>query len=205
MLDTSICDPGNPDLVACFGFDKGTTLDGSQYGNDLLPFGVSYVEGASGLAVQTTAASTLRTSNHSSLRSDSFTLEAWIRPSQSPSMMDGKRAAIIANPGRYGLFLYPNDRIHCSSGGSVSAYAALPANEWTHLACTLEGETLTLWINGWRGPSAQVSGPPGMRDNGQLTIAGSVDGDELTGAIDNVRVFRTARSASEIADAAGLR
>lgn len=202
MVDTSICDPANPDLVACYRFDNSTTLDGSQYGNDLLPFHVRYVTGISGLAVQTTAASMLHTDNTISLRSDSFTLEAWIRPGLMPPMSEAARAAIIVNEGRYGLFLYPNNRVRCSSGGFVSTEATLNVDEWTHLACTLQRDRLTLWINGSSGASEQVSGPPGRKEDGVLTIAGSVDGDEFTGAIDNVRVFRNARSASEIAEVA---
>ena len=76
--------------------------------------------------------------------------------------------------------------------------SALPLNVWSHLAATFNGTNLRLYVNGVEVSSAPRFGQIGT-STGALTIGGdALYGQHFAGRIDEVRIFNTARSASEI-------
>src|SRR5579864_1271222 len=72
-----------------------------------------------------------------------------------------------------------------------------PADTWSHVALTYDGSTMTVYLNGVNVASQPVTG--NIDDSGQsFDIAGG-DGLNFAGLIDEVEVFNTALSASDIA------
>lgn len=136
----------------------------------------------------------------------SFTLEAWVKPYRIDedqaiiSMLDG------ANSTGMELHLFTDGRPvltirNGSAWGNVFANYTLPANEWVHLAATFDGSNCKMYVNGvdlTLDPSTAVYTPVvhqiniGRRSNNYLFFKGSID---------EVRIWNTARTASEIANA----
>jgi hypothetical protein len=74
----------------------------------------------------------------------------------------------------------------------------LPLNEWTHVAMSYNGSTVSTYVNGIISASAQVDGPLGQSD-APLRIGSDVSWDRTPNAlIDDVRVWDLARSAAQI-------
>src|SRR5438874_8400922 len=76
--------------------------------------------------------------------------------------------------------------------------SALALNTWTHLAGTYDGATLRFYVNGAQVTSRALTGSI-VSSTAPLRIGGnSVWGEYFTGAIDDVRVYNRALSATEI-------
>jgi hypothetical protein len=73
---------------------------------------------------------------------------------------------------------------------SVSAATYVPIGVWTHIAVTLSGGVVTLWINGTSVGTA--SGQSFSGSSGTLTLGGASDMQSV-GYISNMRVSNTAR------------
>ena len=126
-----------------------------------------------------------------------MTLEAWLRPTG----FGRHQAGVIAKqrPGRvaYGLFAGHGSPKRLSAqvrvgGGSRVSGARLPLRRWSHVAATYDGTTLRLYRNGKLTASRRVRG-------GIDASAGHVKiGLGFKGTLDDVRVWRVARSAADI-------
>lgn len=81
----------------------------------------------------------------------------------------------------------------------------LPLQRWVHVAITWDGATVRNYVDGIADPgmSASFTGTLGNRGTGYLDLAAWGGGDPLMGALDDVRVYARALSASEIALLAG--
>src|SRR5262249_40981490 len=76
--------------------------------------------------------------------------------------------------------------------------ATLPLNTWTHLAATYDGATMRLYVNGALAATKAGSGSL-LTSTNQLQIGGdSIYGQDLKGAIDEVRVYNTALSQAQV-------
>jgi hypothetical protein len=85
-----------------------------------------------------------------------------------------------------------NGTVYTARGKSV-----IPLNTWTFLAATYDGSTLSLYVNGTLVGSRSVRGSI-TNSPDPLRIGGDWSGEMLTGMIDNVRIYNTAMSASQI-------
>jgi hypothetical protein len=103
----------------------------------------------------------------------------------------------------YGLYLFNSNgwKISVLAGGvtDVFADATLPIGEWTHLALVRSAGIWTLYINGVATPMTYNNFSPNYA-SGNLYIGGIGGGDPFNGAIDEVRMWNTARTASDISD-----
>jgi hypothetical protein len=194
--------PPDPDLVGCYRFD-GDGADQSPAGQDAQLSAVSWAGGVVGSAVVTDAASLIRVAEHPGLDAQALTLELWVRPAELPT--GGARAGLIDNDGQYGLFVYAGGEVRCSCAGQLTSYLAIEALVWSHVACTYDPMVgMALYVGGVLRASAPATGLPNTAGTGGLAIAGnSPSGDPLTGAVDELRVWRRARSAAEVCAAAG--
>jgi hypothetical protein len=202
-------DPTPPGLVAAFGFNEGagsSVADASPEGNAGSVSGAAWdAAGRFGGALSFDGVNDRVTvPDDASLDlTDAMTLEAWVRPTSS----SGWRTALLKEhpPAAHAYALFASDgarprgEIFNSSSYFVAGGSGpLATNAWTHLAATLSGGGLRLYVN---GNLANTSAAPGTLPNtgGPLRIGGNAMwGEYFAGLIDEVRVYNRALSAAEI-------
>jgi predicted outer membrane repeat protein len=135
-----------------------------------------------------------------------FTVEAWVYPQKS-----GTDMSIVSNLHETSNF---NFEIHINSTGKpvvtargssgwVDAVAdnAISLNKWYHLASTYDGTTLSLYVNGSLVKSAALTGYVRSSFNFYIGCRPGTAAPALyryTGAIDEVRYWEVARTATQI-------
>ena len=132
-----------------------------------------------------------------------MTLEAWVNPTATNSWRNvilKERTGGLA----YGLYGSngPNPGVFIStSGGSdlgPMAGSVLAANTWSHIAGTYDGATVKLYVNGALAGSQAVTGNI-LTSTGALRIGGNaVWGEYFAGLIDEVRIYNTALTQTQI-------
>ena len=144
---------------------------------------------------------------------ETFTISAWTRYDKPPGQLYFTSMSRQFNAfGENELFLSnfagkANAEIATTAGSFVTSGGALPLSRWVHLAAVYDGVALTLYVDGRPSASLPASGRPARtanplflgadRNNGSgNTPPGVPDADFLDGALDEVRVERTARSAA---------
>jgi Concanavalin A-like lectin/glucanases superfamily len=191
-------------LVAAYSFDEGlgsSVADASGNGNVGAIGSSAWVPGGKfGSALLFNGAGAMVTvADSASLDlTSALTLEAWVFPTAGGGWRDV-------------LYKGPNDTYYLEGssdsgapatggwfGGPMYGLSALPLNVWSHLASTFDGATLRLYVNGVQVRSTPTFGPA-VASSGALTIGGDASyGQFFAGRIDEVRIFRTARSATEL-------
>jgi parallel beta-helix repeat protein len=214
ILSTSASTPTTPPtasasgLVAHWKFDEksGTTACDSS-GNahtGTLTHGPIWTTGKVGGALYFDGIDdvvTVLNSNSLNLAS-SFTVSAWVNPAST--FADFR--SVIAKNGSY--YLYASSTGFCGDGSpfgygenrpgaTVCQPSPIPANTWTHLTLVYSGSTLTLYRNGVAVNSVSASGTL-PASSGSLQIAASQFGEYFKGLIDEVRVYNTALTATDI-------
>lgn len=196
---TPFCDAADPSLLVCFRFEN-QILDESSHAVAPMSSMVSYVAGVRGQAASFTPPSGQITLPNLPLWNvANVTVEAWVDPRSLPR--SGARAGILDSDGRYGVFVYDPGTIDCLVQGVHLVGPVLAVNQWTHVACTYDGATVTEYVNGTARGTAPL-GAAGSSNGTTCIGANSPSGDPFDGAIDELRVFSVARSAAQIAAAA---
>src|SRR5271166_6453297 len=204
-------------LVAAYNFDagSGTVLaDVSGNGNNGTITNATWsTAGKYGGALSFTGKlnSWVTVPNSSSLDlTTGMTLEAWVDPSSLSSPDQGWSSAISKEHENsstdisYALYAAegtgapPAGHILVGSTdyGTVGG-SALPLNTWTFLSATYNGSTLTTYVNGTPVGSTSITGSI-YTTSDPLRIGGDWDSEMFTGLIDNVRIYNTALTQSQI-------
>ena len=195
-----LCDPADLALIGCFAFDDDTG-DASSAGLLVTASGVTFDQGMRGRALVTTDQSSVTIAETPALDVSAVTVEMWVRPGQVPG---SGRAGIFDNDGQYGLFLEPGGTVRCSDGSrAVTVGGALAVDVWTHVACTHDGQTITVYIDGQPlgvGAGNRLNTGGG---NGSRVGSNSPGGDPFSGRIDELRIWNRLRTPDEICAAAG--
>ena len=128
-----------------------------------------------------------------------MTLEAWVFPTAGGSAW---RDVIYKGQDDIYYLMSSSNLARPAAGGIFSGplygTSGLPLNVWSHLAATFDGSTLRLLVNGVQVASQPVLVPIGA-SNGALTIGGdALYGQHFAGRIDEVRIYNTALTASEV-------
>ena len=196
-------------LVAAFGFEEGTGLtvsDVSGLGHTGTISGASWTtSGKFGNALSFNGTSnwvTISDANDLDLTT-AMTLEAWVNPT---TVNSASRDVIYKGNDNYYLeatttngSLPAGGAIVGSSYAEAYGTATLPTNTWTHLAATFDGTTLRLYVNGAQVSSVAKAGSIVTSTNALQIGGDSIHGQYFAGLIDDVRVYNTALSQSEIA------
>ena len=131
-----------------------------------------------------------------------MTLEAWVNPS---TVNANWRDVIYKGNDNYYLEGTSSNASRPDAGliaggsyGDAYGTAALSANTWSYLAETYDGTTLRLYVNGTQVASTAHTGAITTSTN-PLQIGGdSIYGQNFAGMIDEVRVYNTALTATQI-------
>jgi hypothetical protein len=204
MMVTPFCNAaGDPTLVGCWEMEQNTN-DASGDGNNATATNVTYAIGKVGMAVVLASNSLLLVGDRASLEPPRITVEAWVRPATTPPAGPG-RWGLIDSDGAYGIFINSTS-ILCTFNGALTVNAVLPVNAWTHLACTTDGTTVRMYIDGLPTVPATAGGAPLTvgGTNGVVLAGNSPNGDTFVGAVDQFRMFNEARTQVQICDATGL-
>lgn len=133
---------------------------------------------------------------------DSFTLMAWIKPTEVTSSIWTDDHTIIAKKQSY--YLSINDTGFLSFYGYdltnewVPSINLLPyLNTWTHLAVTYDGSQLTIFVNGNIETTASYMGS--LRQNDEPVTIGWVNYERYyNGFMDDIKIYDTALTYDEI-------
>ena len=211
-------------LVATYSSDEGTgtTLNDSSFNNNAGTIAnATWAAGESGSALNFTGdtTSSVMIPDAASLHlTKGMTLEAWVNPATLAGH-GNNGAAVIAKdfmiPSKHNKFsdkdpisyaLYASDgnnkppAVHILVGGTdyeVKGTSKISTNQWTFLAATFDGTTLSLYVNGTLAGSQTIQGTI-LNSTDPLRIGGDWAGEMFTGLIDNVRISRMALPQSEI-------
>ncbi len=186
------CDATDTTLIACYAFE-GTTTDGSPNHLDAAMTNVTFVAGEQGMAAVASVQTQMNVAQNALIDPPTLTIEAWIN---APLPGVGARAGIIDNEGAWGMFLHEQGELQCITATNVAAN--VPANTWTHVACTADGVERKIYVNGTLVDTA-ATGALGAGVQGMALGANSPSGQQLAGDIDQLRVFSVARTDAQIA------
>jgi Concanavalin A-like lectin/glucanases superfamily len=204
------------DLAAYYRLDEGLGAianDASGHGHPAALIGSPTMpiwtsSGASlpiGLARSAVKNAELRSPIIATAAVDNLTVEAWVRWDGDPALQAVLYNGDSSRSG-YGLYVQ-NGKPRVLVGGKgwfVCTTCQLTAGAWTHLAATRSGATWSIFVNGQLAQSSTAALVPSV-PSGTFSVASGSDGaDRLLGAIDEVRLWTTARSASDLAGAAAI-
>lgn len=203
MSTATFCDAvGEPTLVGCWELEQNAN-DASGDGNDATATNVTYAPGKVGQAAVLQADSLLFVGDRVSLEPPRLTVEAWVKPAQTPPASPG-RWGLIDSDGAYGIFI-TSTNILCTFNGSLTVNVVLAVDAWTHVACTTDGTTVRMYIDGIPSMTTVAGAPLTTGGTNGVVLAGnSPSGDTFVGAVDQMRVFNEARTQEQICAATGL-
>jgi glucose/arabinose dehydrogenase/PKD repeat protein len=200
--------PAPSGLVAAFGFNEGTggqAGDSSPEGNSGTLSGPAWSAlGRFGGALSFDGQNDWVTvADDPSLdMTTAMTMEAWVRPSAAAS---GYRTVVMKErTGGHAWTLYstyaaPRAAVYVAGYRGASGTTPLTAGTWTHLAATVSGGSLRLYVDGTLVNTTALPGPLTVTDS-PLRIGGNSfwSKEFFAGLIDEVRVYNRALSVSEI-------
>lgn len=132
--------------------------------------------------------------NPTAFQSSTITVEAWIKASPAT----GYRA-IVVKQFAYGIYVKDNILItYLYQVGDLSTGVNVADNTWHHVAITLVGGTLTVYLDGVQ--KNQRTGYNLVHQNSALLIGrgGPTETQYFNGSIDEVRIWNVARTQAQI-------
>ncbi|OGC47516.1 hypothetical protein A2886_03265 [candidate division WWE3 bacterium RIFCSPHIGHO2_01_FULL_42_13] len=131
-----------------------------------------------------------------------FTLSAWIYRSSTQVSADSAIISKISNSPHNGYMLYYNSNtvdFYINQGNRANSTTTIPANEWTHVMGVWDGTNAKIYINGRLDVSSAYSTAP--TSSSEPFYIGKYSTNlqrNFTGGIDDVKVFNSALTASQV-------
>jgi hypothetical protein len=179
-------------------FDEGqgpTGIDTSGLRNHAtLQNGTAWVSGVSGSAVDLDGVNDFLTTAYSGGTPAAWTIEAWVFDTRNFGVDRTIAAFDVQGRARFGM----NRNSTLGLTGCGASTGVVPTGRWTHVAATHDGMAVRYYINGALEGTAACASP--QWSVLYLGAAHSLDVTLWRGRFDEVRVFNTARSATQIAD-----
>ena len=196
------CDAADADLGACYRFESNG-VDESQYAVNATLTAVAFAPFNGGDAVELFAGSGIEVADSNVWDGPGLTVEMFVRADSLPAT---GRVGLLDKDGQMGIFLRPDGRIYCVSGGVglVTTTSAIATAVWTHVACVIAPATIELHLDGVLDAATIPTGAIGA-NGGPIRIGeeSPTGNDQLLGGLDSLRVWRRARTVAEICAAAG--
>jgi O-glycosyl hydrolase len=196
-------------LVAAYGFNEGAgTVAADDSGSNLAGNVVNATwseSGKYGSAISFNGVNSWVTINDAAALNltTGLTLEAWIKP----ATLSGWSTIILKEAGSeeaYALYAnedrpWPLAAVRIDGNYDIATGdVQLPLNNWSHVASTYDGATLSLYVDGNKIASVAATGNLQV-SSGALRIGGNAIWDEyFDGLIDEVRIYSRALTAAEI-------
>jgi hypothetical protein len=205
----SIC-PADPDLVLCLRFEKNLLDESPHHHTAKTVSGVSYVEAPSpsdGEVGVFASASRVQFPYHAAMDVANLTIEATVLPRQLPT--GNARMGLLDYTREYSLFLYPGGKLRCivvlanEIKEIESATGFVAAGVSSHVACTVSDKTIGLWKDGVQVANVSISSQLKTGSGADTMVVGgnfSSDApDPFDGQLDNLRIWRNARTGTACA------
>lgn len=199
-VDATLGDPcGAQNLIACYRFD-GDTLDGTGNGHDATNIDIVFDVGHTNQAAYLSPTSDIAIAPSSDFATAEWTIEAWVWfDAYAPA---GGYATIIDHDTNYAIELEPTRNFSCyTRGGPVAAIkgsSIVQLGAWVHVACAHRASATQLFING----ALEVEGTNGPHTESAAALAlggeAPAPANQIMGRIDDVRIFREMRTATQI-------
>jgi hypothetical protein len=196
----ALCDKTDETLLLCMTMD-GVVADESN--KNLQPATaslVTFAPGRVGLAGVFTDASFVAIPESTVMTTTASTIEAFIHPSSLPA--NGGRYMVVDFDARYALGVGAGGTLLCT-GGATMQVGSVSVGKWTHVACVHDpdGGQLRAYIDGTLAGNIAAA-PLSSTGNGAAVGMNDPSGDNFDGLIDEVRVWKAARTAAQIAASA---
>jgi len=200
--------PIDPDLVGWWTFEDGSgdrvaDVSGKNHTGKFVGT-VQWAEGkvGGGIQIDGGARSGVEVADADDLRiGGDLTMALWVKmtaPGADWACLFGRGSYEMRN---YGLWIEPGTRkiMYQQYGALVNVYAKklLEVGQWTHLAVTVEGTTVKIYVDGQVDGQDTKPGPP-LTGPAPLGIGSAIHHGSLNGLMDDVRLYRRALSAEEI-------
>src|SRR5262249_8978248 len=133
-----------------------------------------------------------------------WTVEAWIYDKGNAGV---QRDIIGTHSGTNAGILALSNTNTLTWIGCTTGTGTVPPNRWTHVAAAYDGANVAYYVKGVAGGPSTAANCSGWQSGwNELVIGGygSADGNMFKGLIDEVRVYKVARNAAQIADDASL-
>jgi len=203
--------PATEGLAGAWSFDviRGrTTPDASGQGADGIVLGGTLVKGVSGCAIEFDGPTTYVKCPHLDglAPTAALSVEAWVKP-VADNLLDF--ATVVRKEGAYALRFGRNKLgfIIWTEGKTsylTSAKAEWPAGKWVHLAATCDGARMRLFVDGQEDPASPREFAGAIDPTGSpLCIGAALGHMPFPGVVDEVRCWRRALTAAEVAASHG--
>jgi hypothetical protein len=188
------------ELALCLTFEDSTSDASPAQLQPAMAAGIGFVAGKEGKGGAFQPGSALRYAPSPALDLPAdATIEAWI--ARTPT---GADAVVFDDDERFSLTIDAAGHVWCkSSGGAVVGASVLPVGQWVHVACVTDQGTMRAYVNGVVDKIGTGSVGKAITPTAAAAVGGnSPSGEEFSGTIDVLRVFKVARTPEQIAAAA---
>jgi hypothetical protein len=214
MIVARKCATSDPTLRLCIDFEDVATFasDGSGHAHHpIVADSLTMMARDSETAVQMSALSRLRIAETPDLDvTGSLTLSLWVRPESVPA--NNQAYTMIDNDLQYAISYEDSGQVRCTIGSErVDSVVPIFPRTWYAVACTYDGSTLKLLIDGHvagcRSKPGALSGSGALGTAIGADLAGAPASPSFSqpflGGLDNLQVFARAWSPAELCTAAG--